>query len=277
MIASIFISAFILWRYFFEVNYEEISSIAPGVLIEEALKYELPTIDGSLDNKEADEHSWRAFERVKAGDYKGAFEKAFEVTKKFPHYFNSQVYFAMIFGDYSSHFSGELKEKIIQKSKSMFNKLKKEVTKQPKHIYYWFMNEYNYRFSRFKDQYELGLQRVKDYWQTKDWNTYGFKGYYSQGVGASNYAKELLLKDEKKLAHDYAQKALVAWAQYFTYKNDYYNAYVHFALALGILGYKKEMERALVHAADIIKKDLNFPEFKEVIEFVNEAEKKDYR
>jgi len=62
-------------------------------------------------------------------------------------------------------------------------------------------------------------------------------------------------------------KAMVSWAQYFTYKNDYYNAYVHYAIALGVLGYKEEMMRALLRSASFINKDLTYFEFKEIIDF----------
>ena len=40
-------------------------------------------------------------------------------------------------------------------------------------------------------------------------------------------------------------------------------------MALGILGNKQEMLRALERGADLIHQDLNYPEFKRVIEFVN--------
>ncbi len=68
------------------------------------------------------------------------------------------------------------------------------------------------------------------------------------------------------------QKALVALAQYFSYENDYYNSYVHYALALEIIGYKEEMMRALQLSASIINRDLSYHEFKEVINFIDGIE-----
>lgn len=101
-------------------------------------------------------------------------------------------------------------------------------------------------------------------------------GYYSQGVGASNYALELYQKGDKKLAQFYAQKALIAWAQCFSYDNNYYNAYVHYALSSGLLGYKEEMLRALQRSAELIHQDLNYPEFKKVIELINKVSEDDH-
>ena len=98
-------------------------------------------------------------------------------------------------------------------------------------------------------------------------------GYYSQGVGASNYAYQLYQEGNQTLAMVYAQKALVAWAQCFSYDNNYYNAYVHYGLTLGILGDKTEMLRALHRGAALIHQDLNYPEFKKVIEMVDKLSK----
>lgn len=101
----------------------------------------------------------------------------------------------------------------------------------------------------------------------------GMGGYYSQGVGASNYAYQLYRQGHIKSAHLYAKKALVAWAKCFSYDNTYYNAYVHYALAVGILDNKEDMLRALQRGADLIHQDLNYPEFKKVIESVQSIHK----
>lgn len=94
-------------------------------------------------------------------------------------------------------------------------------------------------------------------------------GYYYQGVGAVYHAQQLFESGDQLLAQKWAEKSLVAWAQYFTSTNDYYNSYVHYALALGLLGYYHEMMQALQKSADLIQKDLNYHEFKDVIDFIN--------
>lgn len=83
-------------------------------------------------------------------------------------------------------------------------------------------------------------------------------------------------KGLKAQAYEYGQKAIVAWAQYFSYKNDYYNAYVHYALALGILDYHEEMMRALHRSSIMIGKDLDYFEFKEITDFIEQVNQKSF-
>jgi hypothetical protein len=169
-----------------------------------------------------------------------------------------------LLGDHSENFSGETKEKMEQKAKECFNKLMTELEGQEIAEMYQFRNEYFFRFSDHKNQYENGIEMASCYNTT----TLPLKNaYYYQGVGAAHYAKQLLIENKKKLALEYAQKALVAWAQHFSYENDYYNSYVHYALALAILGHKEEMFRALQRSATLINRDLTYHEFAEIITF----------
>lgn len=107
---------------------------------------------------------------------------------------------------------------------------------------YLFLNEYYYRYKLHQEQYENGLSAIE--WYAIHAKEQLFRGYYFQGVGAANYAKQLIQKGEKELACEYADKAIISWAQHFSHKNDYYNSYVHYGLALGILGHEQEMMRA---------------------------------
>lgn len=211
-----------------------------------------------------------AFQKVKEGNYKESLEIVLQGLQKFPHHFGLQTDLATLLGDYSSHFPNPFKEQMIERSKEIFEKLMQETQGQPQQRMYSFKNEYYYRAGQFKNQYELGLARVADCWNTPHWEN-GVWGYYSQGVGAANYAKQLLIQGDKVAAIDYAYKSVRAWAQFFSYDNSYYNAYAHYALALGILGYKDEMEKALQRGMTIIKK--NHIEFQEVRDFINQAEK----
>lgn len=239
-------------------------------LIEEALKMELREADIG-ENDEANKIVDESFEAVNEGNYKKALAVIMDGIKSFPKDFSVQVWLATQIGDYSSHFEDELKERMIQKSKAIFEKLFREASQQEKRTYYWFMNEHYFRFRQYKNQYELGLEKVEFGLQsTENRDRRISSGYYSQGVGAAHYAKELLLNGNKKLALEYAQKAVIAWGQYFSYTNTYYNAYVHFAIALAILGNKEEALRALSHASEIIKKD--HVEFQEVKDFITKAE-----
>lgn len=247
-------------------NKVEMSHIDKNTIIKNALSQEfLPTNTVVLE--EANIFCTEAMKKVEEANYEEAINIISIGLRKFPENFKLQYYLAALLGDTSEITSEPLKNKMVKKSKTMFNKLLVEADKQPKEIFYPFKNEYFYRYGKYLEQYKLGLERVAAYWGTNEWKALGIKGYYSQGVGAANYAKKLLINGNKKSAREYAQKALVAWAQYFSYTNDYYNAYVHYALALGILGHKEEVLRALQRSASIIHQDLSYHEFKEVIDF----------
>ena len=162
-------------------------------------------------------------------DYAHALEISLSSLGQYPRNFLLQTYFAMILGDYASQCESVLKQQMLEKSKSVFRKLMREVDAQPQNIKFYFKNEYYFRFAQYKEQYKNGVARVNAYWGTKDWLAkgvgyypLGMGGYYSQGVGASNYAYELYRKGNKKLAQWYAQKALVAWAHYLP---RHYNRY----------------------------------------------------
>lgn len=250
----------------------KISQPDKNAIIEQALNLELPTTT-TIISEEANKFSDEATKKVHEGDYEEAIAITVRGLKKFPKDFILQSDLAALLGDCSEITPSPLKEQMVQKSKTIFDILLKEADKQPKNALYPFKNEYYFRFALYREQYELGIKRVADYWGNDELSSRGFigQGYYSQGVGAAHYAQILLEQGNKSLALDYAQKAVVAWAQYFSYKNDYYNAYVHYALALGILGYKEEMMRALQRSAFLIKRDMNYHEFKEVIDFIEKV------
>ncbi len=245
----------------------EMSQSDKNSIIEQALNIELLPVN-TIVSEEANAFSQEATIKVHECNYEEAIKITLFGLEKFPQNFTLQSDLAALLGDCSEITAEPLKERMIKKSKIMFDKLIKEADGQSKKAFYSFKNEYYFRFALYREQYELGLVRVADYWGTNERVSYGFRGYYSQGVGAANYAKKLIEQGDKSLAREYAQKALVAWAQYFSYKNDYYNSYVHYALALGIIGYKEEMMRALQRSASLINRDLSYHEFKEVIDFV---------
>jgi tetratricopeptide (TPR) repeat protein len=239
--------------------------------IEEALASNLqPT---SVQNeKEATKIYQQVIEAVSKADYENALNISACEVKKHPNSFMAQMCLAAILGDYSELFAEPLKSSMIQKSKQMFEKLMGEVSFQPKKLAYKFKNEYYFRLGKHKEQYENGLEMLNDFYNTTEYNDdICAAAYYNQGVGAAHYAKLLLLAGKRKEALEYAQKAIIAWAQYFSLVNTYYNSYVHYGLALGILGKKDEMMRALERSANLINRDLNYTEFKDVIDFINNS------
>lgn len=123
-------------------------------------------------------------------------------------------------------------------------------------------NEYYFQTKQFKKQFYLGLH---SYQRSK--NKYHM---YSAGVGAANYALGFAKKNQKSMALVWARKAIESWEVYFEVDKKYYNSYVHYALAFGILGEEKEMMKALKTSARLCKKTLNYREFQEIIEAVSE-------
>jgi tetratricopeptide (TPR) repeat protein len=266
-LALILVGVFSVW-FFYNFRTRPLTREQKDRIIERALALQLSRASAII-SQEAKKFSERASKKVREAAYEEAINTALEGLKKFPNNFELQANLAANLGDCAEVTHPALENKMIARSKEIFEKLNAEIDGQPKDVFYYFKNEYCYRFAKYQEQYEFGVSRVSYYWGTDEWKTKGFRGYYSQGVGAANYAQQLLEAGDKTLALEYAQKALVAWAQYFSYKNDYYNAYVHYAIALTILGYKDEMMRALARSASLIGKDFEYFEFKKVIDFYN--------
>lgn len=262
MMLFLFLSFFSLFNFHLKCEETEFHRISLSNILEVTL---LPT-DEEM-NQEITDACLRWFGQVRANRYFEAIEIVYEALEKYPRSFALQTRLAAVLGDYAGQCVGSEQNLGIEKSKQIFRKLYGEMNNQSKPEQFYFKNEYSYRFSLYKEQYENGVAMVDYYFDRPDMSSYGYKGYYFQGVGAANYAKQLLLEHEEELAKKYAEKALLAWAQYMSYCNNYYNAYVHYGLALGILGYNQEMMRALQRGAALIHVDLNYWEFDEVIRF----------
>lgn len=271
LVTNIIIATSIFFQSFGMDSKSEISS-ADEQIIEQGIALPLSSTE-TIVSDEVMHIRDEAFEQVKKGKYPAAIGMILKGLEKFPKDFGLQSDLASLLGDTSKITPSPLKERMLRRAKELFDKLEKEAVNQPKEIYYPFKNEYFFRFGLYKEQYELGIERAAYYWGLAALNpsnySYNGHGYYSQGVGAARYARKLVEQGKKALAIEYAQKAIVSWAQYFSYEHDYYNAYVHYALALGILGHKEEMMRTLSRSAAMLKRDFDYFEFKEVIDFVN--------
>jgi len=122
-------------------------------------------------------------------------------------------------------------------------------------------NEYFYQTKQYKKQFYLGAN---------DYKRNGKKSaMYSAGVGAANYALEFAKKNNKKMAFLWARKSIDSWDVYFEVDKKYYNPYVHYALAWGILDEKKKMMDALKTSSKLSKKPMSYKEFAETIEVVS--------
>jgi hypothetical protein len=127
-------------------------------------------------------------------------------------------------------------------------------------------NEYFYQTKQFKKQYELGITYYK--------RTGEKHHLYSSGVGGANHALELARVGKTKQADNWAKKSIEAWNIYFQYNKKYYNPYVHYGLAWGILGEKKKMMKALKDSSKRCGKPMSYKEFSEVIKWIEEIERR---
>lgn len=200
------------------------------------------------------------YDYIEAADYKNATEFSRTGLSLFPDDTVAAYTHYSIMADYA-----------LSSTTPKFKKMHQEAIKQMKRllgrtsgrgISKFFKrdmkNEYYYQTKQFKKQYELGQTYFKS-WNDK-------LTLYSSGVGAANYALQLAKTNQKTKAKMWAKKAIEAWEIYFQADSNYYNPYVHYAMAWGILGNQKKMMDALKRASKQSGKPLSYREFKEVIE-----------
>jgi hypothetical protein len=165
----------------------------------------------------------------------------------------------MVLGDYADGLAGAEQERLKRKSCGILRKLTRKLGNIRWEWNISTRNEYYYHSGQFRQQYELGLESAAGGHQ---W------GYYGQGVGAANYAYGHAAAGRRGYAALWARRAVSSWENFFKFKADYYNAYVHYALALGVLGRLAEMEAALKKSAALSGKPQSYREFAEVREKV---------
>jgi tetratricopeptide (TPR) repeat protein len=200
----------------------------------------------------AREGAWKA---IMAADYEKAMRFLTPVYKKYPKDFRVINFYASTLADFGE-LQPETKKKAFKKRGCylLFGLLKR-LRGVSRAWSYNTRNEYYYHSAKFDKQYSLGCESVKC----------GEKsGYYSQGVGAAWHAYGHARKGCRRFAVLWAKRSVMAWENYFKFKADYYNAYVHYALALGILGRIIDMEAALKKSAKLSGKPASYPEFKDI-------------
>lgn len=154
-----------------------------------------------------------------------------KIARKYPQEAFLQVKYAAILGDWGQIFPSAKEKQIKRKAVAILAKYKRNVKKYSPALSYLILNEYFYHSGRYRDQYMLGLDRLKK----------GFDGHFSAGVGGAFYAYELFMKGQKKRAHRYASSARVHW---LTFEKPENTGGIFFALALALSGYPKEAQSA---------------------------------
>ena len=197
----------------------------------------------------------KAWGAVEAADYAKAIGALRPAFRKYPGDFKVVKTYAMVLGDYADGLAGARKAALKARACSMLAGLVKKLWPVRWEWNIATRNEYYYHSGQFRKQYWLGVESAAG----------GHKwGNYGQGVGAANCAYEHAAAGRSGLARYWARRAVNSWEGFFKFKADYYNAYVHYALALGVLGRYADMDCALARSAKLSGKPASYREFAEV-------------
>lgn len=196
------------------------------------------------------------FESVRHADYERAMRTAEEAWKTSPGDFAVCCDYASLLGDYAEFCAPAMAKKLRMKSiRMMRSLLRRTHVEYDRQVVAYLRNEYYWQTKKRRAQYDLGTQLVKEGYH---------KGYYSQGVGAAWSAFDHARRGQIKRASHWARLAIKAWQAYEAMFPNYYNQYVHLALAEGVLGQDVEMETSLRQAAKLAAKNDHFSEFQEI-------------
>ena len=77
------------------------------------------------------------------------------------------------------------------------------------------------------------------------------RSYYSMGVGAVQMAESYGLRGNKALCSRWAKKSVQTWECFFRVDSKWFNSYLFYAKALGLLGQTSRMDAALAKAKRI--------------------------
>ena len=196
-----------------------------------------------------------AWAEIQAANYRKAINILSRVYRKYPHDSRVVSFYASTLADYGYALPPAKAEALRKRACALLKELLIRLRGAPFNLAYSTRNEYYYHSRQHDKQYHLGVEIVRR----------GEKrAYYSQGVGAAWHAYPHAKAGRWHLARLWAKRAVRAWETLFKFSNKYYNSYVHYALALGILGRHKEMEAALARSARLAGKPKAYREFTEV-------------
>lgn len=205
----------------------------------------------------------RIWKEVENANYGKAISLLTPLYNRYPRDFKVAKTYAMALGDYAECLKGARRTALKNRSRRLLLGLLKKMGNLRWEWNISARNEYYYHTGQFRKQYLLGREAAAG---GRNW------GYYGQGVGAANYAYEHALTGRRRLAAVWASRAIIAWESFMRFKADYYNAYVHYALALGILGRNQDMAAALKKSGMLSGKPDSYREFAEVREKVSKIQ-----
>lgn len=197
---------------------------------------------------------------VHRADYGAALKAADKWRRRHPGDFSVAAHYASVLGDYAEQFPAGKRKRLQAKSVRIMRSLLLRTACRPHpRVVGMLKNEYFWQTKQRRKQYQLGV------WEARR-GTKG--GYYSQGVGAAWHALELARRGQRLRARRWADRAVTAWRRFEKAVPDYYNQFVHRALAEGVRGRPRAMEDCLRRGAKFARKPLGYREFAEVREAV---------
>lgn len=196
--------------------------------------------------------AWKA---IQVADYLKAVTILRGVYRKYPKDSRVVSFYASALADYGYSVPPAKQEVLRKKACALLKGLLPKIRLANMPLGYSTRNEYYYHSRQYDKQYHLGVEVVKR----------GEKrAYYSQGVGAAWHAYSHAKAGRWHFARLWAKRAVRAWECLFKFNDKYYNAYVHYALALGILGRDKELDAALKRSARLSGKPDSYQEFTDI-------------
>lgn len=205
--------------------------------------------------------AWKA---VEDADYKKAMDTLTPAYRRYPGDFKVVKTYAMALGDYADGLPGPKGRSLKRKACAILGGLVRRLGGIRWEWNISTRNEYYYHSGQYKKQYLLGVESAAG---GHAW------GHYGQGVGAANFAYVCASQGRSRAAKFWARRAIAAWESFFKVKADYYNAYVHYALALGVLAQPEKMEAALKKSAQLSGKPSNYREFSEVRQKISQLQR----
>ena len=189
-------------------------------------------------------------------DYGRALKAVERFWKRHPFDFSVCYLYSALLGDYAELCPPREAKQLKRRSIAMMRELLASSRAETDPVVLnGIKNEYYWQTKNRMAQYKLGIARAK---------TGEAKGYYGQGVGAGWHAYELAMRGQRARALKWAKVSVTAWKKFERRDPDYYNQYVHRALAEGVLGKAEDAEASLARGATLSGKPLDFAEFQEI-------------
>lgn len=198
-----------------------------------------------------------------SGNCKAALEKSIEFLKEFPTSYLARYQYAVMNGDYSNEVG--LSDDERKKYREICNKGIKDLveasdfSKLPKDFQFRVRNEYYWFFELHKEQYELGIERIKE----------NEIGHYSASVGASMLAMKFLRDANLLIMEDWAERSYKHFEMFERFLPNWYNINYFGAQSLACLG---KYDEALICYKDMYRKQQGPINEIEVAEFLKSIE-----